>query len=94
MKTIYVLSTIILAVTANFALGCRIETDGCSSPVPSPFDKRFRNDCIHHDVCYRCVSIILSLIQSLLIEIFLCIRTLALWVKVELSILRGSNEPP
>lgn len=56
MKTIYVLYIITLAVTAS-VFSCRIETDGCSSPVKNaPFINVLTPACVRHDVCYRCVS--------------------------------------
>ena len=56
MKTIYVLCIITLAVTAS-VFSCRIETDGCSSPVKNaPFINVLTPACVRHDVCYRCVS--------------------------------------
>ena len=57
MKTIYALGIILLAVTANVALSCRIETDGCSAPAKNvPFIDVFTPACVRHDICYRCVS--------------------------------------
>jgi hypothetical protein len=58
MKTIYAFG-IILAVIANVSFSCRLETDGCSSPVKNaPFIHVFTPACVRHDICYRCVSIL------------------------------------
>lgn len=66
MKTVSAIGIIFLAIAANVSRSCRLETDGCSTPVKNvPFVEVFTPACDRHDICYRCVSIFPALAYTL-----------------------------